>query len=435
MTTLDTLLREVAAVDDVDPASAIAPGTVLEGCYEVRAPLGAGGMATVYHAWDRRLEREVAIKVPRAAPGARERWFEMFEREARATARLSHPHIVELHHVGDHHGTPFAVLELLHGETLAARRDRRGLLTLRESLSILDAVLQALGHAHERGIVHRDLKPHNVFLTTDERIKLLDFGVSIERTSAPGATTRAAGTPGYMPPEHAADPGVRGDLWAAGVLFLECLTGQRTDPSVLDDYRGLPRGVRATIACALAPDPARRPPSATDMRTAFLRVLCPAYRRRRRNQVMLAATAAACAALGAHLISVAPAREPGPPVPRDGRWRGDPAAGTPWETELQRIDDTHFSYRNVNRTTGNELGGTLELQHLADGTTLLAGKWADVPTCPTCGNVGYIEFIVLDGTHLYQNRGMWGPTHADYRGSWPEYRYKWEGALHDLAQR
>src|SRR6185503_2590681 len=110
-TTIDTFLRSAAAVDAIDPALALAVGTVLDDCYELRERLAAGGMATVYRAYDRRLNREVAIKVP----------------------RLQHPNIVALHHIGDHHGTRFAVLELLHGETLSARLARRHTLPAAEA--------------------------------------------------------------------------------------------------------------------------------------------------------------------------------------------------------------------------------------------------------------------------------------------------------------
>ncbi len=438
VTTIDTLLREAAAVGEVDPAQAIAPGTVLDGCYEVRERLATGGMATVYRAYDRRLGREVAIKVPRLAGGGRERILAMFEREARATARLSHPNIVELHHVGEHRGTPFAVIGLLHGETLAARLARRGALPAAEAIAILDGVLQALAHAHERGIVHRDLKPQNVFLTADDGVKLLDFGVAIEHGRAPGTATRAAGTPGYMAPEHAEAPDPRNDLWAAGVLFLECVTGRRP-ASTGSVPAALPREVREAIARAIAPDPDRRPASAEDLR----RGLAPARTRPAGDRIArrlagrarwIAAAALACLALAWLGLGLASGDgAPGLVVPRDGRWRGDPAAGSPWETVLQRIDETRFAYKNLNRLTGRGLGGTLVLEQLSDGSTLLSGMWADLPTCATCTNVGFIEFIVLDETHVYQNRGAWGPSHDDYKEHWPPYRYRWEGTMRDAA--
>ena len=438
VTTIDTFLRAAAAVEAVEPGPAL--GSVLDSCYELRERLGAGGMASVYRAYDSRLAREVAIKVPRLGRGDRARILAMFEREAHATARMSHPNIVALHHVGDHRGTPFAVLELLSGETLASRLARRHTLPLDEALAVLDGVLQALGHAHARGIVHRDLTPRNVFLTTDERVKLLDFGVAIEHGEAIGTDTRAAGTPGYMAPEHAAAPDPRNDVWAAGVLFLECIAGQRPAPDapstvapglarVVADT--LPRAIATTIARAVSADPDRRPRSADDMRAALATARLPRPRRRSRRRWLAIAALAGLVITGAAYAAYP--RAPELPIPRDGRWRGDPPAGTPWETALQRLDDTHFSYRNLNRLTGEGLTGTLTLEPLSDGTMLLSGKTADLPNCPTCTNVGFIEFIILDDTHIYQNRAAWGPSHDNYKGWWPPYRYKWEGALRDGA--
>jgi serine/threonine protein kinase len=432
-TTIDTFLRSAAAVDAVDPALAITIGTVLDDCYDVRERLGMGGMATVYRAHDRRLRRDVAIKVPRLT-GDRERTLAMFEREAHATARLCHPNIVTLHHIGEHHGTRFAVLELLQGETLASRLARRHALPVDEAMAILDGILQALGYAHERGIVHRDLTPRNVFLTTDQRVKLLDFGVAIEHGHLAGTCTRAAGTPGYMAPEHEVAPDPRNDLWAAGVLFLECVTGRRPHPDEARAVPGeLPREVRDTIARALDRDPERRPASASDMRAALVRhLVAPAPRRSRRRRWIASALLAGLALAGAAVTVRDEA--PGLLVPRDGRWRGDPPAGTPWETELQRIDDTHFSYKNQNQLDGRATAGTLTLERLSDGSTILSGKTADVPNCPTCTNVGFVEFIILDGTHIYQNRAAWGPSHDAYKEWFPPYRYKWEGTLRDVRR-
>ena len=146
------------------------------GPYAIEAPLGAGGMGEVYRATDTRLDRSVAVKVltqqVAADPEARER----FEREARAVAALSHPHICMLHDVGTQDGTDYLVMELLGGESAAARLER-GALPLDEALSIGIAIADALDAAHRQGIVHRDLKPGNVMLTPDG-VKLLDFGLA-----------------------------------------------------------------------------------------------------------------------------------------------------------------------------------------------------------------------------------------------------------------
>ena len=164
---------------------ALAPATRL-GPYEIIAPLGAGGMGEVYRALDRRLDRTVAIKIlsPQFAddPARRER----FEREAKAVAALSHPNILAIHDVGSDALTPgspviYAVTELLEGETLRER-----LATdpppARKAVEIAVQIAGGLAVAHEKGIVHRDLKPENVFITTDGRVKILDFGLATQAT-------------------------------------------------------------------------------------------------------------------------------------------------------------------------------------------------------------------------------------------------------------
>ena len=159
-------------------AMSLQPGTRL-GPYEIVAALGAGGMGEVYKASDTRLDRTVAIKVLSreltADPSARQR----FDREARAIAALSHPHICGLHDVGHQDDVDFLVMEFLDGETLAARL-RRGKLPLADALTCAIHIADALATAHRAGIVHRDLKPGNIMLTSSG-IKLLDFGLAKRR--------------------------------------------------------------------------------------------------------------------------------------------------------------------------------------------------------------------------------------------------------------
>jgi eukaryotic-like serine/threonine-protein kinase len=147
------------------------------GSYQILSLLGAGGMGAVYRARDTRLRREVAIKVlPSAFAGDPDR-LRRFEQEARAAGQLNHPNILAIYDVGTHQGSPYIVCERLEGETL---RDRlKGApLPQRKAVEVAVQVTRGLAAAHEKGIVHRDLKPENLFLTSDGRLKILDFGLA-----------------------------------------------------------------------------------------------------------------------------------------------------------------------------------------------------------------------------------------------------------------
>ena len=206
------------------------------GPYEVLAPLGAGGMGEVYRAHDTRLDREVAVKVLPASLSNNAETLRRFKREARAAA-VSHPNLLAIFDFGTEQGLPYIVTELLQGETLRERL-RRGPLSQRKSIEIALQVAQGLGTAHEKGIVHRDLKPENVFVTTDGRIKILDFGLAtLTRAATSSDSTlslatspgQVVGTPGYMSPEQvrglSAD--ARSDIFALGALLYEMLSAQR----------------------------------------------------------------------------------------------------------------------------------------------------------------------------------------------------------------
>jgi len=217
------------------------PGGTRLGPYEIRSPLGAGGMGEVYRAKDTRLNRDVAIKVLpghlAATPEARAR----FEREARAISSLNHPHICTLYDVGHESGVDYLVMELLEGESLADYL-ARGPLPLADVLRIGAQVADALDKAHRKGLVHRDLKPGNIVLTKNGA-KLLDFGLALARgagavsdlTSSPTMArplTREGtilGTFHYMAPEQleGKEADARSDLWALGATLYEMATGKR----------------------------------------------------------------------------------------------------------------------------------------------------------------------------------------------------------------
>ena len=220
----------------------LAAGTRL-GPYELQSALGAGGMGEVYKARDTRLDRTVAVKVlpPDLAADSERRL--RFEREARAVAALSHPHICVVHDVGRDGDVEYLVMEYLDGETLAARLERtKGPLPLEQTLRIGGEIADALDKAHRAGILHRDLKPANIILTR-EGAKLLDFGLaklrapsgasaaSIDtRTGLPNtATGTILGTVHYMAPEQAdgREADTRSDIWALGVVIYEMAAGAR----------------------------------------------------------------------------------------------------------------------------------------------------------------------------------------------------------------
>jgi serine/threonine protein kinase len=210
-------------------ATTVSVGQTL-GNFELLEFVGRGGMGEVYRAKDKRLNREVAIKVAGAS------FSDRFEREAQAVAALNHPNICTLHDVGPN----YLVMELVEGPTLA-EKIKGGPVALDETLAIAHQIAEALEAAHEQGIVHRDLKPANIKIKADGTVKVLDFGLA---TMAPQMVTSAnpesastlttyvglvAGTPAYMSPEQASGKPVdkRADIWAFGVVLWEMLTGRR----------------------------------------------------------------------------------------------------------------------------------------------------------------------------------------------------------------
>ena len=209
------------------------------GAYEILAPLGSGGMGEVWRARDTRLRRDVAIKVLPDTLAADAVARARFDREARAVAALSHPNILDLHDVGSEGGVSWVVTELLEGQTLKTRLEE-GPLPWRRAVEIALALAEGLEAAHARGVVHRDVKPSNVFLTSDGRVKVLDFGIATLDDSvgfSAGARDLTepqaiVGTAGYLAPEQirreTAD--ARSDIFSLGCVLYEMVTGRRAFP-------------------------------------------------------------------------------------------------------------------------------------------------------------------------------------------------------------
>jgi eukaryotic-like serine/threonine-protein kinase len=151
-------------------------GTKL-GPYEIHSPIGAGGMGEVYRARDTRLNRDVAIKILPASFSADPDRLQRFAQESRAAAALNHPNILSIYDIGEDRGAPYVVSELLEGESLRERL-RAGPLSSRKALDYAQQIAKGLAAAHDKGIVHRDLKPENLFITSDGRAKILDFGLA-----------------------------------------------------------------------------------------------------------------------------------------------------------------------------------------------------------------------------------------------------------------
>ncbi len=272
------------------------PGRKL-GPYEVVSPLGAGGMGEVYKARDPRLERDVAIKVLPGNLAADPVALARFEREAKAVAALSHPNILAIHDFGADAGVHYAVTELLEGETLRSRLVQTPL-PWRKAAEIAAIIAEGLAAAHSKGIVHRDLKPENLFLTDDERVKILDFGLarvtgpqSQSDSDLPTVSTEPGmvlGTIGYMSPEQVRSEtaDARSDIFSLGCVLYEMVSGRRPfarnstadsmaailkedPPELVSAVRDLPPDLERIVVRCMQKRPAERFQSAQDLAFAL----------------------------------------------------------------------------------------------------------------------------------------------------------------------
>jgi serine/threonine protein kinase/tetratricopeptide (TPR) repeat protein len=254
------------------------------GPYEILSPLGAGGMGEVYRARDSRLGREVAVKVLPEHLAQDPAMLARFEREARAVAALSHPNILALYDIGREQGIFYVVMELLEGETLRQQLSR-GSLAWRKAVDLALALAEGVAAAHAKGIFHRDLKPENIFLTSDGRVKILDFGLaSVEgATAGPEGATQPGtmlGTVGYMAPEQVqgVGAGALSDIFSFGCVLYEMMAGRgpfhrsttgETLSAILRDEPGplasVPAELDRVVSHCLEKDQRRRFQSARDL--------------------------------------------------------------------------------------------------------------------------------------------------------------------------
>ena len=259
-------------------------GRVLDGRYRIGPRIARGGMATVYEALDQRLDRVCAVKVMHSGLGDDHDFAARFVREARSAARLSHPNVVAVFDQGDDDGTLFLAMEYIPGHTLRDMIRKESPMPPAKALTLLEPILSALAAAHGAGLIHRDVKPENVLLADDGRVKVADFGLARAVSAETQHTATGGvliGTVSYLAPELVVDgrADARSDVYAAGVLLYEMLTGRKPHegespiqvaykhvhedvPPPSHEVAGIPPYVDALVARATARDPQLRPTDA-----------------------------------------------------------------------------------------------------------------------------------------------------------------------------
>jgi serine/threonine-protein kinase len=254
------------------------------GRYKVIERVGRGGMGVLYRAHDAALERDVAVKMMHLDFTSDSHARERFQREARAVARLQHPNIVTIHELGEFDDTPFIVMEFLAGKDLEALLKDGTQLTLGRKVDIAAQLCEGLAFAHDQGIVHRDIKPGNVRVLEDGKVKILDFGIARFAASSLTQSGTVMGTPSYMAPEQIMGQPVdgRADLFSAGVLFYELLSGHKPftgesptavaysimnsePPELRQELTDLPDAINEIVSRALRKNPNERYGHAREM--------------------------------------------------------------------------------------------------------------------------------------------------------------------------
>ncbi len=364
----------------------LSPGDKL-GPYEILAPLGAGGMGEVYKARDTRLDRTVAVKVLPEHIAQREDLRARFEREARAVASLNHPNICTLHDIGP----GYMVMELIEGETLAARIEK-GALPFDQALQLATQIADALDRAHRAGVTHRDVKPQNIMLTRDG-VKVLDFGLAKSTAAKPGPTEETLtkvlttegtvlGTPQYMAPEQfeGKEADARSDIWAFGAVLYEMGTGRKAfegksysslvgailsaDPAPMTVKPFTPSWLERLTRRCLAKDPEERYQSMRDI-VLDLRTPPPEAVPAPRKATWLPWAIGAALAVAGIVLAVAWARSSRPPAPRPlamfdldiGTEVSDPALSRDGQ-RIAFVANRQLAYRDLGSATIHYLART-----------------------------------------------------------------------------
>jgi eukaryotic-like serine/threonine-protein kinase len=368
--------------------------------YTIEGEIGRGGMGVVYMARDERLKRKVAVKVLPPDLAFREEIRIRFLREAETAARLSHPHIVPIHSVGEGpDGLVYFVMAYIDGEPLGSRLKRRGQLSPEEARRILMETADALGAAHALGIIHRDVKPDNILLEGSRgRVVVTDFGIAKALSSTTGsgtltATGVAIGTPHYMSPEQAAgdrEIDGRSDIYSLGVVGFEMLAGELpflapTVPGILlkqitegapplsRKRPDCPDDLAACVMRSLEKEPEARWPTADALRRALESRATPAYQPRRPSTAFMPPRAFE----GRQPPRDLPARRSpdlGPPA-RKAR-RGAAKSDAPKTNEPTIVQDARQSFVKWASVCGSLLVINVMMgNHLPSWSLMVAGIW------------------------------------------------------------
>ena len=263
------------------------------GRYALTDRVGKGAMAVVYRAWDKVLDRFVAVKELSTLMSCDEEQVTRFRQEAKALARLSHPYILQVYDFLEEQGRLWVVLEFVEGGSLATYLRKHKRLSIPAATKYITQIASGMAYAHSQGIIHRDLKPSNILLTANQEPKISDFGIAkLSASSVVTQTGATIGSPRYMSPEQAAGRPVdcRCDIYSLGITFYELLTGKvpfegetsgvlaqhitQSPPPPREFLPDLPPDVESAILQMLAKEPAQRPP---DMK-AVVQSLAPFFR-------------------------------------------------------------------------------------------------------------------------------------------------------------